>query len=276
MNGFLKLTWLLPCFDLLLVSFVDAASMHSVDAKLRECLVTRSVVVAMTVLREALWRRLEIRTHLSFIHARSWIRCWSRVSSSDARIYSGVTSSLASTIKARISCPTIEDNCAWVSCSWLSVVVQMRVVNRLVRSVRRATSWTSARLTNSLRRREHITWLHVRKDLGEALTVSRNSLTWVSERQFLPCIEVHSLSVHIYEVLLARCTRLWSQMTFAEHSILFIVSAATLSRQQVHDFSNLLTKLGESFHNIIFVGKLVENLLDHFSQFIKQPILEIN
>ena len=108
------------------------------------------------------------------------------------------------------------------------------------------------------------------------MAVSRNSLTWISEWQFLPSIIVHSLSVHVYEAFLARCTSLWSQMSFAEHSILFVVSASTLSRKEVHDFSDLLTKLGESFHYIIFISKLVKDLLDHLSEFIKQSILEIN
>ena len=61
-------------------------------------------------------------------------------------------------------------------------------------------------------------------------------------------------------------------MLFTEHGVI-LRWAGTLLGKQIHDLSDLLTQLCKSLHDIFFVGKLVQNLLDHVSQLVHDSIL---
>ena len=63
-------------------------------------------------------------------------------------------------------------------------------------------------------------------------------------------------------------------MLLAEHCVV-LCWTTTLFGKQIHDLSDLLTQLCESLHYIIFVGKLVEDLLDHVSQFVHDSVLQV-
>lgn len=65
-------------------------------------------------------------------------------------------------------------------------------------------------------------------------------------------------------------------MSFTEHRVLFLVYVASLPREQIHNLSDFLAELSKPLHDIVFIGKLVQNLLDHFSQLVKKPIFEID
>lgn len=65
-------------------------------------------------------------------------------------------------------------------------------------------------------------------------------------------------------------------MSLTKHGIFSFICDATLSRQQIHDFSDLLTQLGEPLHDIIFVGELVQDLLDHVPQLVENSVLKVD
>lgn len=65
-------------------------------------------------------------------------------------------------------------------------------------------------------------------------------------------------------------------MSLAEHGIFFLISNSTLSRQQIHDFSDLLTQLGEPLHDVVLVGELVQDLLDHIPQLVEDSVLQVD
>ena len=63
-------------------------------------------------------------------------------------------------------------------------------------------------------------------------------------------------------------------MLLAEHGII-LRWRGTLLGKQIHDLSDLLTQLSKSLHNILFVCKLVQNLLDHVSQLVHDAVLQV-
>jgi hypothetical protein len=65
-------------------------------------------------------------------------------------------------------------------------------------------------------------------------------------------------------------------MLLAEHCVLSLTAATSLSGEDVHDFSDLLAELGEPLHHVILICELVQNLLNHISQFIKNSVLQID
>ena len=65
-------------------------------------------------------------------------------------------------------------------------------------------------------------------------------------------------------------------MLLAKHSIFSVVCGTSLSRQKIHDLSDFLAELCKSLHHIVFVCKLVKDLLDHVSEFVKNAVLQID
>ena len=108
--------------------------------------------------------------------------------------------------------------------------------------------------------------LHVTQNLRETRSIPSNTLSRIPEGQFLPGVVVNLLSIHIYQVLLARSACVRTKMSLAEHGI-FLVSTS-LSVQKLHNLLDFLGQLSESLHHIVLVGKLVEDLLDHVPKFI--------
>ena len=98
--------------------------------------------------------------------------------------------------------------------------VVLRVVNLLVLIVSHLASLLVSR---------ELVWVEHREHLGETLTDSGNSLSWVSEWKFVPSHELDSLSVHVLESLLAGCAGKSLKWLLAEHSILLILAATTAS-----------------------------------------------
>lgn len=111
-----------------------------------------------------------------------------------------------------------------------------------------------------------IVWSHVWKNFWESLSISSYSLSWISERQFFPCVIVCLLSMHVHQIFFARCTCLRPYLPLAKHR--FVLIWSSLSWKQIHNFSYFFAKNSESFHHIIFICKLIKNLLDHISKFI--------
>ena len=88
-------------------------------------------------------------------------------------------------------------------------------------------------------------------------------------------MEVNLYALHVDQVLLARSACLRAQVFLAEHGVIFIL-ITLLPGQQVHNLPDFLAQLRESLHHIVFVGKLVQYLLDHVSKLIKNAILQVN
>ena len=120
----------------------------------------------------------------------------------------------------------------------------------------------------------HVTGLHVGEDLGETLTVSCDSLIWVSEWETFPDVVISGVSADIDKSLLARGASHRSEVLLGEHSI-FVMMIVTLFSEELHDLSNLLAKLGEPLHHIVSVGKLAEDLLDSVSQLVHHSSLKV-
>ena len=224
----MELVFLLACW-----SFVNTMLMMSLSLQLWQLVITNLVAVTMTILLESLRWRLKIcRASIDhcLINTWSWISCWCCITSSDSRIHPRITSCFALSEIIRISCSVVVDYLSWISWSRLSMmVIQMRIINGLMRFMCRIPSWTSTR-SLWMSRLEHVTWLHVGQDLRESLPIPSNSLTRISKRQFLPSVEINCLAIHIDQILFAGCTRLWSQMPLTKHSIIFIGSTSSLSR----------------------------------------------
>ena len=96
----------------------------------------------------------------------------------------------------------------------------------------------------------------MRQNLREAGPIPSDSLCRVPEGKLLPDVVVGLLAVHIGEVLLATGTGLWTDRLLRKHGIILVASPSTLSIEQVHDLTDLLSQLGKSLHHILLVGEL--------------------
>ena len=184
----------------------------------------------------------------SFIDAASWASCWLLMSSLVWAHFPILVSSRAISKEAIVGiCLSLNFRARchhyWII-YWVNVMV---------------SAWTVIIVSIVVRS-------HMRKYFWESLSVSGYSFCWVSERQFFPGVIVCLLTVHVHQIFLAWCTRLWPDLSFAEHRLLFIWSS--LSWKQIHYFSYFFTKKSKSFHHIVFICKLIENLLDHISKFV--------
>ena len=62
-------------------------------------------------------------------------------------------------------------------------------------------------------------------------------------------------------------------MLLAKHGIILTIVA--LLGKQLHDVSDLLAELSQPPHHIFFISKLLQDLLNHISQFFHQAILQL-
>ena len=85
---------------------------------------------------------------------------------------------------------------------------------------------------------------------------------------------INLLPVQVDDILLTGCAGEWAEVPLAEHGVVDI-GVSSLACKKLHDLSDLLAELCETSHNILFVGKLVQNLLDHISQFIHDSLLKV-
>lgn len=70
-----------------------------------------------------------------------------------------------------------------------------------------------------------VVWSHMWKYFWESLSISGDSFCWVSERQFLPGVIVCLLTVHVHQIFLAWCARLWPNLSLTEHRLFFVWSS---------------------------------------------------
>ena len=120
-----------------------------------------------------------------------------------------------------------------------------------------------------------ICWsLHVGENLGETLTISGDPLAGVSKWQFFVSKEVGWLTVEIGNVLLTRGASDRSEWLLREHGVICAWSSSWLLSKELHDFSDLFTELGKSLHNIIFIGKLTQNLVYHIFKFLHDSVFK--
>ena len=118
---------------------------------------------------------------------------------------------------------------------FLTGVQSCSVINRLMVSSAEAVS------SRGIGGAHEVVRLHMWQNLGEALSVPGYSLIRLSEWQFVPSVVICFLTLHIDQILLTRGTSEGSQVTFTEHSILFVIVSCSLFSQKFHDFSDLLT-----------------------------------
>lgn len=116
--------------------------------------------------------------------------------------------------------------------------------------------------------------LHVRKNLGESLTVSGDPLARVSKWQFLVGQEISWLSVEVCDILLTRGASHRSKRLLREHRVIS-VRACRLLGEQLHDLSDLLTELRESLHDVVFIRELAQNLVYHIFELLHDSVFEV-
>ena len=106
------------------------------------------------------------------------------------------------------------------------------------------------------------------------MTVSGDPLARISEWQFLVSKEISWLSVEVGDILFTRGASHRSEWLLREHRVISAWTSRLLG-EQLHDFSDLLTELRESLHDIVFIRKLAQNLVYHIFKFLHDSVFEV-
>lgn len=165
-------------------SFVYTTTKVSLTLDIRQCLITGLVPGTVTILIDARGRRFEITwpVMIYLINTRPRMRRRCAITSPIGCV-SGISCSLSSSVESICFVCRMIDSAtdSGVCSSWLAVVVvELWVIYRLMMSMDRVSSWTSA-TSRTTASSNQVTWPHVWQNLWETLTIPGNSLTWISE-----------------------------------------------------------------------------------------------
>lgn len=118
-------------------------------------------------------------------------------------------------------------------------------------------------------------WLHHREDLRETLSIARNSLTWLPERQSLPNMVVDGLAEQIDYALFAACAVGGTDILLREHGALFFRSLVLHADKHVVQALDIFLQCCEFLFEGLLVREHAPQLVEHVLQSLHHAGLKL-